>query len=276
MPWGGDGPSGTPVPTEEDAFIGGTWMGSVSTAGKVATGNYRTGWDGREAVVEATGPSITVDGKKYQLLGYDAKGSPVYEDARVVQEQEAAKAGAQDNGQAEAEVEQEALPEWLAAAESSLKGASADARDNLTSVAKGHIMELQRGFMCFPEGDPLIENSKNVTPKDGFFDVAMHGTPRAVAFGTAEGTNMSPRLLAAIIKHNKNYHGENIRLLSCSTGVQVNGDYCFAEELANALGVIVEAPNMEVYTYRNGVIKVGDLGEGQMVQYKPNGRRRIK
>jgi len=89
MPWGGDGPSGTPVPTEEDAFIGGTLMGSFSVAGKVATGNYRTGWDGREAVVEATGPSITVDGKKYQLLGYDAKGSPVYEDARKVQEQEA-------------------------------------------------------------------------------------------------------------------------------------------------------------------------------------------
>jgi len=79
-----------------DAFIGGTWMGSVSTAGKVATGNYRTGWDGREAVVEATGPSITVDGKKYRLLGYDAKGSPVYEDARVVQEQEASGAGKRD------------------------------------------------------------------------------------------------------------------------------------------------------------------------------------
>ena len=68
-------------------------MGSVSTAGKVATGNYRIGWDGREVAVEATGPSITVDGKKYQLLGYDAKGSPVYEDARIVQEQEAAKSG---------------------------------------------------------------------------------------------------------------------------------------------------------------------------------------
>ena len=251
-------------------------MGSVSTAGKVATGNYRTGWDGREAVVEATGPSITVDGKKYQLLGYDAKGSPVYEDARVVQEQEVAKAGAQDNGQAEAEVEQEALPEWLAAAESSLKGASADARDNLTSVAKGHIMELQRGFMCFPEGDPLIENSKNVTPKDGFFDVAMHGTPRAVAFGTAEGANMSPRLLAAIIKHNKNYHGENVRLLSCSTGVQVNGDYCFAEELANALGVIVEAPNAVLYIDNDGKTRIGELGDGSMIQYKPNERGRLK
>ena len=146
----------------------------------------------------------------------------------------------------------------------------------MTSVAKGHIMELQRGFMCFPEGDPLIENSKNVTPKDGFFDVAMHGTPRAVAFGTAEGTNMSPRLLAAIIKHNKNYHGENIRLLSCSTGVRVNGEYCFAEELANALGVIVEAPNMKVYTDSNGTIKVGKYGEGRMIPYKPNERRRLK
>ena len=244
---------------------------NVVSANKIPT----IGWDGREAVVEATGPSITVDGKKYQLLGYDAKGSPVYEDARIVQEQEAAKAGAQDNGQAEAEVEQEALPEWLAAAESSLKGASADARDNLTSVAKGHIMELQRGFMCFPEGDPLIENSKNATPKDGFFDVAMHGTPTAVGFGTKKA-NMSPRLLAAIIKHNKNYHGENIRLLSCSTGVQVNGDYCFAEELANALGVVVEAPNAVLYIDNDGKTRIGELGDGSMIQYKPNERGRLK
>ena len=31
-----------------------------------------------------------MDGKKYQLLGYDAKGSPVYQDARIVQAREAA------------------------------------------------------------------------------------------------------------------------------------------------------------------------------------------
>ena len=55
---------------------------NVVSANKTPT----IGWDGREVAVEATGPSVTVDGKKYQLLGYDAKGSPVYEDARIVQE----------------------------------------------------------------------------------------------------------------------------------------------------------------------------------------------
>ena len=38
-----------------------------------------TGWDGRVAVTEATGPNITVDGVTYKLLGKDANGSPVYQ-----------------------------------------------------------------------------------------------------------------------------------------------------------------------------------------------------
>ena len=87
---------------------------------------------------------------------------------------------------------------------------------------------------------------------------------------------MSPRLLAEVIRHNPNYHGENIRLLCCSTGLQVDGAYCFAEELANALGVTVEAPNMEVFTDKKGGIKVGEYSEGQMIPYEPNKRRRIK
>ena len=38
-----------------------------------------TGWDGRVAVAEANGPNVTVDGVTYKLLGYDAKGLPVYQ-----------------------------------------------------------------------------------------------------------------------------------------------------------------------------------------------------
>ena len=68
---------------------------------------------------------------------------------------------------------------------------------------------------------------------------------------------MSPRLLAAIIRHTKGWNGQNIRLLSCSTGQRVEGDYCFAEELANALGVKVKAPNDVLYIVENGEIYVG-------------------
>ena len=52
-------------------------------AGKAA----KTGWDGREVVTEATGSSITMDGKKYEFLGYDKNGSPVYQDAEILAEQ---------------------------------------------------------------------------------------------------------------------------------------------------------------------------------------------
>ena len=165
--------------------------------------------------------------------------------------------------------------EWASADAKTLNFFGADSRDDLTNIVKNGTIKMKKGFMCFPKGDALIENSKKVIPKDGFFDVAMHGSPTAVAFGTTK-VNMSPRLLASVIRHSEDYHGENIRLLSCFTGLRINGDYCFAEELANALGVIVEAPDMEVYTGPNGSIKVGEDDEGHMISYKPNERRRIK
>ena len=59
----------------------------------------KVGWDGRVVAKEAAGQSVTVDGKKYDFLGYDAKGVPVYQDARKVEKQ---KAGAStDNGKKE-------------------------------------------------------------------------------------------------------------------------------------------------------------------------------
>lgn len=168
-----------------------------------------------------------------------------------------------------------ATSEWASADAKTLNFFGADSRDDLTNIVKNGTIKMQKGFSCFPEGDPLIENSKKVIPKDGFFDVAMHGSPTAVAFGTTKA-NMSPRLLASVIRHSEGYNGENIRLLSCFTGLQVDGAYCFAEELANALGVIVEAPDMKVYTAPNGEIRVGQFGEGNMIPYKPNERRRVK
>jgi hypothetical protein len=165
--------------------------------------------------------------------------------------------------------------EWASADAKTLNFFGADSRDNLTSIVKNGTINMKKGFMCFPENDPLVENSKKVIPKDGFFDVAMHGSPTAVGFGTKDA-NMSPRLLASVIRHSEGYNGENIRLLSCYTGLRVDDAYCFAEELANALGVIVEAPDMKVYIDPNGGIKVGRFGEGHMIAYAPNERRRVK
>lgn len=87
---------------------------------------------------------------------------------------------------------------------------------------------------------------------------------------------MSPRLLAAIIRHTKGWNGQNIRLLSCSTGKRVEGDYCFAEELANALGVKVKAPNDVLFITSAGSLTVGKHAEGEFLAFAPNQRGRRK
>lgn len=152
---------------------------------------------------------------------------------------------------------------------------SVDARDKLKNIDTSNIQKLKSGFSCFPKDDLLNQFVKKVKSKDGYYDVGMHGTPNAMCFGT-DAPNTSPRLLANVIRRRKDYNGENIRLLSCSTGKIVDGNYCFAEELSNALGVCVEAPNDELLIGSNGLLKVGRTSGGQMITYKPNERGRMK
>lgn len=156
-----------------------------------------------------------------------------------------------------------------------LKFLHADARDNLNAIVKRSTIKLENGFACFPDDDLLSKYVQNVKPLKTYFDVAMHGSPSAVGFGTAE-TNMSPRLLASIIRHSDGWNGQKIRLLSCSTGKQEGENYCFAEELANALGVEVKAPNDTLYIYKSGRMHVGNQGAGKFVSFMPNQRRRKK
>lgn len=136
-------------------------------------------------------------------------------------------------------------------------------------------MKLENGVACFPDDDVLSGYIQKVTPLKTYFDVAMHGSPTAVGFGTSE-TNMSPRMLASIIRHSDGWNGQKIRLLSCSTGKSLGDDYCFAEELANALGVEVKAPNDTLFISAAGNMYVGEDKDGRMVSYFPNQRRRRK
>lgn len=154
-----------------------------------------------------------------------------------------------------------------------LKFLHADARDNLNAIVKRSTITLENGFAYFPDVDPLSQYVQKVKPLKTYFDVAMHGSPTAVCFGTTEA-NMSPRLLASIIRHSDGWNGQKIRLLSCSTGKQEGDDYCFAEELANALGVEVKAPNDLLYIYPSGRISVGPTGKGKIISFLPNQRER--
>lgn len=164
--------------------------------------------------------------------------------------------------------------EWASADASAKKALNADARDDIKNIVARSTTKIKQGFSAFPEDDVLFERTKLVEPDGNKFDVAMHGTPTAVAFG-GRRVNMSPRLLASIIRHSEGYNGQDIRLLSCSTGVRIGDDYCFAEELANALGVKVYAPNDLIFFRKNGTFYIGEKHDGDLIEFKPNERRRL-
>ena len=169
----------------------------------------------------------------------------------------------------------ETLDDWHSADASLKERLNVDARDDLGKIVERGTTKIKQGFSAFPKDDVLYERIKLVEPDGNKFDVAMHGSPSAVAFGGTEA-NMSPRLLASIIRHCADYHGQEIRLISCNTGNASSGDYCFAEELANALGVTVFAPNDLIFISKSGKIMVGKDGSGNIIPYKPNERKRLK
>lgn len=151
----------------------------------------------------------------------------------------------------------------------------ADARDDLQKIVMRSTLKLQNGIAAFAENDVLQKYVKAVKPLKTYFDVALHGSPSAVGFGSTQ-TNMSPRLLASVIRHSEGWNGQKIRLLSCSTGAANGDDYCFAEELANALGVAVKAPNDMLYIMPSGRMYIGKHRVGKFVDYYPNQRGRRK
>ena len=167
------------------------------------------------------------------------------------------------------------VKEWESADASLKERLNVDARDDLGKIVTRGTTKIKQGISAFPKEDVLYERVKLVEPDGNKFDVAMHGSPTAVAFGGTEA-NMSPRLLASIIRHSEGYHGQEVRLISCNTGNNSSGDYCFAEELANSLGVTVFAPNDLIFVSKNGKIMVGRDGSGRIIPYKPNERKRFR
>ena len=133
----------------------------------------------------------------------------------------------------------------------------------------------QHGFEAFPENDMLKKYIQRVKPMAGYFDVAMHGQPDGVCFGTDQ-PSMTARELARVIQHDPAYDGGPIRLLCCNVGKPgLNGEYCFAEELANALGVEIYAPEDKLYINPDGSFFIGISQKKRFISFYPNQRRRI-
>ena len=138
----------------------------------------------------------------------------------------------------------------------------------LENIGENVTMKLQADInkMITPYEKQVLDA---IPKKEGFFDFAAHGSATNIEYGSKDKV-LSAREVARIIQHSEKYNGEKVRLLSCSTGSVEDG---FAQQLANALGVEVEAPSDILIVAPNGSYKIGYDGSGEMKTFKPKGRK---
>ena len=114
---------------------------------------------------------------------------------------------------------------------------------------------------------------------NGYFDIIAHGTNISIIIenkGVKREVNW--RVAAKIIRSNKDYKNQNLRLLSCNTGQLDNG---FAQNLANKLNRNVLAPTRALWTDKYGRHfvagmdsngNVNDTDKGTFKLFKPQRR----
>ncbi|MFF0514912.1 putative T7SS-secreted protein [Streptomyces sp. NPDC004250] len=120
------------------------------------------------------------------------------------------------------------------------------------------------GMLLFKPGDPLLK-SMNRVKSNGSFDVGIHGSPNSVGYQVKDGAahlsenwhNFNHREVASLMRAH-GWNGEPVRLLSCQTGMKSDG---FAQNLANTLGVKVEAPNDFLWVWPHGRTAVAPFND---------------
>ena len=120
------------------------------------------------------------------------------------------------------------------------------------------------------EGYNLKEAATKINPIEGYTDVVLHGTPDSFGvWHNGKWQYIDQRSLANFLKHNPEYNGGPVRLISCSTGAKSDG---IAQQLANKLGVDVMAPSDTLYIYPNGSTVIGPnpyTNTGSWENFKP-------
>lgn len=120
-----------------------------------------------------------------------------------------------------------------------------------------------------------IKQRADIDP-NGMFDVIAHGSWKEIEVnGINKVIRIDARQAAKIIKRKAKFkNAKAIRLLSCSTGARADG---FAQNLANALGKTVYAPNMTIHCCENGTYWISDNGiKGEFIKFEPGGNKNEK
>lgn len=117
--------------------------------------------------------------------------------------------------------------------------------------------------------DAFGKLAANIPKKEDYYDVVIHGSPKIVSFF---GERTDAKTIAEILRQRKDYNGGPIRLLSCYTG---KGEDCFAQRLANELGVVVEAPDDIIWARSDKTYTIGPTrykNTGTMKSFVPEGK----
>lgn len=127
---------------------------------------------------------------------------------------------------------------------------------------------------AFPNHEAIKHFADRVPGAPDTYDAGMHGSPYSVQISTSgRDVVVDHRVLARYILSQPDYDGGPVRLLSCCTGATTDG---IAQNLANKLGVPVEAPSHTLWIYPNGALDVGDtpgLSNGSWIKFFPGGGR---
>jgi len=137
------------------------------------------------------------------------------------------------------------------------------------SAARARL--AQRIVSVGAEDESHINKAMGIAPRQGYFDVFMHGEAHRVAFGN---TFLSAEGLAELIKAHPGWNaGLKIRLVSCNTG---SVGSTFAQRLATAMNTHVWAPNGFAFASNGGVLVGFKVAEndfhyigGRMLLFKP-------
>lgn len=133
--------------------------------------------------------------------------------------------------------------------------------------------------------DHFSINIKNRPDVDanGFYDVIAHGTSHSIQIHVnGKPVEIDHRMASKLFKRNPEFKGKSIRLLSCDTGADSRG---FAQNLANKLNVVVEAPTKMVWAYPNGKYFVAAMkkdgsrqpdmsNRGKFIKFYPGGKKK--
>ena len=141
-----------------------------------------------------------------------------------------------------------------------------------------YSFSLSSIFVGNGHGSNLKLVASKIKEEPGFSDVVIHGNPYYVAYyRNNERIDLNQRSLSKMIKKDSGYKkGTAIRLVSCSTGKEING---FAQNLANKMGVVVKAPSDTLWVLPTGKMIIGETpmrNTGKWITYYPGGNKNEK